>query len=512
LLIRLFKNSAAIFSSQIILTLGNLLLVPLFLKYWPVGLYGEWLALFSLVSYLTTLNLGMEMAVGNRLIQHYAQGNLEEYRRCQHSAVAYYLVIALSASVLLALISWNLPVASWLGMRETPAPVACWVMFLLGLQILWNMPLNLVVGVYRSMGNLSRSQWMSNIRELLGILFIAAVLMLGGGMTQVSLIRLTPAIIIVLYVLWDINRRYAVLTPGLSRASLMTVKELIRPGLLFVLFTFGTAISFQGPVIIISTVMGGAAVALFVTSRTLANLVHQMRATALVALWPEMTRIEALGKSDELRRLYRFLLALTAGLSIAFAGFLWHEGGEIISIWTGGKLKADVVLLKLLLIGIIIESPCHASGTLMAATNRHKNVAWLALSSSAVGLGIMALLITDMGTWSAPIGLMSGVVLFLTHFVVREACRLVGEPYGSFACRLWGRLLLTTAVVFLTGWIAHLAIPGYFLIRWAGVGSVTVIISFILTWTLWLTREDRMQLIARVCPLLSLAMNSRVAI
>jgi glycosyltransferase involved in cell wall biosynthesis len=53
-------------------------LVPLYLKYWPATRYGEWLALSSLASYLSTLDVGLNTARVNRLrlAETYSQGSV----------------------------------------------------------------------------------------------------------------------------------------------------------------------------------------------------------------------------------------------------------------------------------------------------------------------------------------------------------------------------------------------------------------------------------------------------
>src|SRR5213593_1322211 len=129
---------------------GNILLVPLYLTYWSPQVYGEWLVLFSLAGYLSTLDLGMSMAVPNRLTNTYSRRDLEDYSRTQHSALAFYLVVSLGASGLLAIAAWTLPFPGWLGLKVTPAAEAAWVLWLVGLYFLWAMPVGLLAAVYRT--------------------------------------------------------------------------------------------------------------------------------------------------------------------------------------------------------------------------------------------------------------------------------------------------------------------------------------------------------------------------
>ena len=64
---RVFTAANAILCAHLIVRFGALFLVPLYLKHWSAGLYGEYLALFAAVSYFTSLDIGMQQAAVNRL-------------------------------------------------------------------------------------------------------------------------------------------------------------------------------------------------------------------------------------------------------------------------------------------------------------------------------------------------------------------------------------------------------------------------------------------------------------
>ena len=102
----------AIGANQVVYIVGNLAVVPLFLAHWSTQRYGEWLTLSSLVGYLSTLDMGMNTAGGNRLIQEYARGDFDSYRRYQHSALAFYGVLTLVASFALGIAVWLLPIVT----------------------------------------------------------------------------------------------------------------------------------------------------------------------------------------------------------------------------------------------------------------------------------------------------------------------------------------------------------------------------------------------------------------
>jgi len=148
------------------------------------------------------------------------------------------------------------------------------------------MPVGFLAGVYRSVGNLAWAEWLANARTLAAFALVPLVLGLGGGMPALAAAQLIPLGLLAGFVLWHRTRRYPELTPTLREARLSALRELFTPSLLIAVWMLGNIIALQGSVLLVSAELGGAAVALFVTSRTLTSLVRQVVFTANNALWP----------------------------------------------------------------------------------------------------------------------------------------------------------------------------------------------------------------------------------
>src|SRR5262249_9786329 len=189
----------AIFFSHVIVRLGSLILVPLCLRYWPAALYGEYLALFAAVSYLTSLDFGMQQAAVNRLTQAYARGELARYRAVQHTALAFYLLLATTVT-LTATGAWLLPVSRWLGLKITSAATAKAVILMLAVYVMWSMPVRLMTAIYQTTGNLARSQWVANIQQVFIVIFSGLALVLGGGLLAMASIQVLAVALVGLFV------------------------------------------------------------------------------------------------------------------------------------------------------------------------------------------------------------------------------------------------------------------------------------------------------------------------
>ena len=497
LLSRVGKGAAAILCGQAIIAVGNLALVPLYLERWAPTVYGEWVALTALSGYLATLDFGINMAVTNRLTQAYARRDLEDYASCQHSALAYYLALASGGSFVLGLALWTLPFPAWVGLAETSATEAKWVIWLTGTYSLVAMPAGLISSFYRTTGDLPRSQWMGNIQQVLLLSLVATVLVFGGGMRAVAAWQLLPLLAVTGFIIWDVRRKAPQLAPTVTKAKFQVFLSILRPSVLFGLVMVSNALTVQGSVLVVSSVSGGMAVAIFVISRTLTNLIRQLVGAMNSALWPDLTIMESSGALERLRRIHKLLVAGSSTLCIAIAAALWYEGAEVIRAWTLGRIQPDVTLLRLLLVLLVLQTPWLASSVFTASASRHEKLAVSYMASSILGLAVAVVLVKSLGFWAIPIGLIIGEAAACYHFVVKDTCQMIGEPYSPFALRLWSGLIAVATVALLAGWAAHQVIPGHYLVRFVVVGIVTSAVSLAAAWSIWVTPEVRAQLVLR---------------
>jgi O-antigen/teichoic acid export membrane protein len=502
---RVLTAANAIFCAHLIVRLGALFLVPLYLRYWSTGLYGEYLALSAAVSYFASLDIGMQQAAINRMTQAYAKGDLEEYRSVQHTALAFYLALAIGGTCLAAIMFQALPVSRWIGLKLTTPATARLVLVVLAAYFVWSMPMRLIGATYQTRGNLARSQWIANAQQILVVLLCAAVIMFGGSLLMTASVQLMTVPVIVGFVLFDVWRRYPACFPGVARARLSVLKELAHPSFLFALLLVANLIAFQGSTLVISARMGSIAVVLLSVSKAIIDVIRQALYSITLALCPEFARMEALGQWRELRQAHRLIVAATGAITLALAADVWYEGPQIITLWTHGRVEPDIMLLRLFLVFLVLQTPWAASSTVATATNRHQTQAVGYFVAAIVGIAVVTALIPYLGTWAVPVGLAVGEALGCYHFVIRATCRLIGEPYAAFAARFWLGLVAVAAAVLTAAWAVHRTITEVTVARWALMGVSTLTVAAICAWWIWLTSDDRAVLRPRLLPVLKMS-------
>lgn len=458
---RIGFGTGAVFTGQVITMLGQLLLVPLFLWAWGDGRYGEWLSLCAMVGYLTMINLGMGTYVVNRLNQVYTVGKLDEYNQILNSALKVFLVIAGAGCLVATALYLLLPFETWFNFSYTAHITMTLVGILLSLQILGGIPLGLITGTYRTFGEFHRCQIISNVERFLFFVVTAVVLAVEGRLLAVATVQLLPMVVIAIYVLKDLGSRHPEIEVGITKASLPLVMTFLGPSLFFLLIQLSVGLTLQGSTLLVAAVVSPSAVAVFVTLRTLANLVRQIVGSINSVLWPELTSLEALKDYARLHQAHTLLVKVSLGMCGCAAVFLHFEAQDIVAWWTGGRIVFDQILMDLFLAYLVFQTPWLASSLFPAAVNRQKELALAYIVSAVLGLLCGYLFSAQsigigLGSKGVILGILLGEVIIAGWYVPSFTCRMVGESIK----RYWLSLIFPGTTVLVMEGIAAWFVQG----------------------------------------------------
>ena len=481
----------AFFFGHGITIVGSLLLIPLYLHVWSASLYGEWLALYSVVAYLSKLDLGVQTYTVNRATQAYARGDLEEYRRVQDTSFTFYLCLALLGTVLITGFAWWVPIRRWFHLSLTDHHAVFLIIILLGGQFLWMMPASIVWCVYTTVGDLARTQWAVNTARISSLAMTAGALLLWPKLVVVAAAQVAGFAVVLAFVMWDVRKRYPDLAPGFAHAQADLIRPILSQSVFFALIDLALGAALQGSNLLVAGMVGTAALALFVTTRTLANSIRQMLNLFVTSASTGFTRLEALEDKHRLRLAFRLVLFVTVAGCVAVSASLWFEGASVFAVWTRGRLATNIWLLRMFLLWLVLQSPWMAASAIPAYTNRHKALAMSYLVSSVGGLLLGALLLPRLGLKALPVAFIVAEGAACYHFVVRNACRIIGEPYLPFAAKLWSGMIGVGACAFAAAWAVHAAPDLGTFPRWMCSGTASIAAVALSGWLIWFREEER---------------------
>jgi O-antigen/teichoic acid export membrane protein len=403
----------------------QLVSVPLFLTVWGVPTYGEWLVLSAVPTYVALSDLSFSSVAGNLMVMLVAQGRRADaitLGRRLWSIVTVMTGIAILGAVVIALVFGR----SFGNGAAIPASEAQVVLVALFLQVAVGNQYGVLDAWYRAGGRYPTSAALRQLGRLLEFGALMGAVLLGAGPGTAAIAFLAGSVAGFL-VSWMVLRRtipWSTFRP--ERPHLQTFRELLTPGLAFVAFPIGQALSLQGFTIVIGATLGTVAVVVFSTTRTVTRVALQAMGSINLAIWPELSRSVGSGRLVEARAILRrsVQLALASSLSLVLGLALF--GVAIIRWWTHGLVDPPVLLLFILLLVIVANSTWYTLSSVLGATNRHKRLAVVYLSGTTVALLAAFPLSSAFGLEGAAMALLA-IDVAMVAYVFHTALRVVDD-------------------------------------------------------------------------------------
>lgn len=428
---RLVRGVAAQGFAQAINLIIQIVSVPVFIHYWGKSLYGEWIELSTVPAYFALSDLGFANAAGNEMTMRVARGDREGALVVFQSA--WVLVTALSAilTVLMLVGVHVLPISQWLNLGTVTQKEVILVATFLILHFFFDLQANLLGISYRFDGHFAAGTILRNTLRLVEFLAGILAVCLGGYMVALALttvlVRMAGNVVFVA----DIRRRTPWLVIGWQHADLATLKRMLPPAITSMGFPFGTALSLQGMVMVVGTLLGPVAVVVFSTSRTLSRFVWQLMNAVTSVVWVELSTAFGAGDIALARHLHRRTCQASIWISIPLCLALLAAGGVIFRIWTHGKVPFDPTLFSLLLLVVICNSFWSASYITLLSVNRHQQLALVYTLATGLSLAIGIVLTRLIGLHGTALALLV-IDVFMSSYVVTRSLALVHDTFPAF--------------------------------------------------------------------------------
>jgi len=305
------KNLSAAFSAHVVSVLQQVALTPLFLKNYGAAGFGEWMALSASVSYLGTLDFGIQTFVNQDLTMRYYRGDMQDFHVQQSTALRMLLGIVTVAG-LIALVALVLPLEHWLRMDGSaggPVQTAHTVrgtVLVLALTVLSNILFGFVSGQFMVLNRTHVGQYWVNARNLSTILVAVPVLWIHGSFLLIAAAQLAAILVCFAGMLFTLFRIGRHIFPTLRYWDGSSVGAILRPSGYFALIQSCNFLAYQVPVLMLERGAGPVAVAIFSITRTIFSMTRNVMNAFTQAVGPEVTTLYAKLDWPRLSRLYDY--------------------------------------------------------------------------------------------------------------------------------------------------------------------------------------------------------------
>ncbi len=326
--------------------LTSFLIVPLTINYVNPTQYGIWMAISSVIGWISIINLGLGNGFRNKFAEAKAKGNnrlAREYLSTTYFALSCIIILAiLLIQIVNSFLDWssilNVSQEYKYELRKVFGIVACFFC------------MTMVVRIFNTMLIADQKPGLASVVDTIGSICSLAAIFLLSQFTTGSLLNLAlyysgiPCLVILLASLYTFcTSKYKYLSPKISYIRVALIKDILNLGLKFFVIQICLISTFQIINIVISREVGPEAVTQYNISYRYFNIIYTVMSLVMAPFWSAFTDAYVQHDYDwmknSLRSLERCcLFALLVGLvMLAMSNWFYR-------IWIGDSVSVPFLL------------------------------------------------------------------------------------------------------------------------------------------------------------------------
>ncbi len=385
---RIVKLFAAQNANQIVVMLTQFLLPAAFLHVFGKSIYGQWLALSAAVSYLGTLNYGLQTYTNMQMTIHYNRGEVQECREVQSAGLRIVLAGFFGAAVVLLLV-FLLPVNHWLNLTVS-AHYAQFTLYLLGMQVMSSMLFGFFSGSYMVFGEAHRGAHYGNANQLLGMLAMVSLIYLRQPFPVIASGQMVITLGLAVYLYFDLGRRAPDIKPTVRYWREGSLTTILKPSAQYMLLASSGLLAYQVPILLMQRILGPSAVVVYSLTRTIYSASRRILYLVTNSLVAEITLIYGQQDWTRLKRLYdlseRIVLLITPPVtfgSMLATPLLFH-------LWLPKSQIFDPGVCMTLGLTVSVLAIKEHKYQFQFSSNKVSEISWLTLITYSV-MSLMAI-------------------------------------------------------------------------------------------------------------------------
>jgi O-antigen/teichoic acid export membrane protein len=373
----------------------NLIAVRLAINYLGAERYGAWMAISSLLVWITIADFGLGNGLTNALSKAYANEN--EEMACRAVTTAFWLLVIISFGLWLALGSVALLV-DWGWVLNVKSPSAQseinLAVFVALFITLLGFPFSVVERVYRSFQEGAIANYWSSAGSVLSIIALVIATRANGDLVWLVLAFSGMGVLVQIasaIYLFGFHRRW--LMPNIAAFDRENWRALANASLQLFVLQIAALIVLQTDNIVIARVLGAEAVTPYSVTWRLFSYATLALTFTLPALWPAYAEAIARGDIAWIRHAFYRSTALNLIITSVITIVLIVAGQMLVRLWTGRE-EAVAPWWVFIWMGLwgVINVVTNSTATLMSGVGRLKGQMVYGTTTAIVNLILSILL------------------------------------------------------------------------------------------------------------------------
>lgn len=428
---RLALGFASNWVGKLASTITQLVQVPLFFHFWAASVYGNWLIVSAIPTYLTFSSIGFGNVASNEMTMLNSVGDREGALRVFQSCWWLISMICATVGLLLVLVLYLVPAASLLNIHAISESDTKWIIFYLGLSVLLGQLEQLMSAAYTCMARYAFGSFLKSVISLAAFSATMVPIILGYGPRTMALVYAVANALGTLTLGLFVRKDIPWIRIGWRYARFSEIRHLASPAFAFMGFPIGVALNLQGTLIAVGYALGPVDVAIFASARTVSRVALQMVQMVNATFWPELSLAYGAKNVALTRTLHRRACQLALIIALFVVACMMTAGPYFLHHWTGGHVPPSRPLLAILLLVVVLYSLWSTSSTLAAATNQHQRLAAWYIVATGVTVLFTYLLAVRYGLYGAAASLMISEVI-MNLYVLPASLRIAHDTFPAF--------------------------------------------------------------------------------
>lgn len=401
-------------------------------------IYGVWVLVVSLTSYMALLDLGLRGAVTRFVARYYEQGDDDGSCRVVTAALRFRVWIGLAAVAIA--VGLSVVISRFFNIPAEVQVAARWAVILTGM----NLALTLIFGVFGGvLVGLHRFDIINAVtitQTSLRAVGVVWLLRAGKGILALAAWELVVAtacnaVLVVLCL-----RAYPRLRVSLTAPTKGVLRELWGYSFYVILLSIFGQITYHMDNLVVGKMISVAAVAYFAIGSSFIEYMRQIVGSITMTFMPLAGRFDAVGQHEQLRRL--LLLGTRVSVLVVWPVqvALFLRGETFLRLWMGEEYAVIASrVLQILLLSQVFSVANSASLNVAFGMARHKRVTLWSGCEAAANLTLSIVLAKMIGLYGVAWGTVIPSLVVNVLLWPGYICRTVQVPVGHYLWQSWAR-------------------------------------------------------------------------
>ena len=405
----------------------SFLLVPLTLGYVESELYGIWLTISSIVSWLHFLDIGFTNGLKNRLGESIAMNNWERGKALVSTTYSMMFFIFIPLCIILTIC---IPLINWAGFlnvnpiyNEAIKDAMYVLVICFCLQMILNV-LTAVIAAYQKVALSSSFTVIGNILSLV-IIFVLTKCCPPSLLALAFAISAMPVIVLLIASFYFYSGRFKKVAPSVKTYNKKYIKDLFQLGARFFIIQIQMLVLYQSTNILISNVSGPEDVTSYNLAYKYIGIAMMIYTILLQPLWPAFTDAYAKKDFSWMKNIYRKMTKVFIICTVAIV-LMVLLSPVVYKIWIGDRAEVPIIMTITVAMYVLIHSWDALQVNMINGTGKIKLQTYITL----VGLAVHIPLSLFLSKFTGAIGVvlsMSCVTLFYSVIFTIQINKLLKQ-------------------------------------------------------------------------------------